>query len=108
MTPQLVWLLLAGLALVVAIAVEAWLRRGRSGASSAQRFGANLGKPAALGTEALDTAQFHSDMARNAPFAQTADFRARPDALQTDLRPMKDDTSYATRFHAAFGKKKDD
>lgn len=98
-------LLLFGIvvALVVLVWLNIWWQQKRSGRGS-QRSGGYRMRPQ-LGQEATDLDGFNAAMNRNAPLGET------PQELQGMGRryghpvpPLKDDETYAARYHGAFGK----
>ena len=104
MTPKL-WLMGVLVGIVVLIWLGQVFGRGKSRPLAA-RFAAARPNARAIGTEAIDIDAFKGDMKRNAALGE------RPvteiwdrDGLQTHVAPVKDDETYAARFHAAHGRK---
>jgi hypothetical protein len=103
-TPKL-WFLVVLVGIVVLIWLGQRFGRGTSRPLAA-RFVATRPNARAIGTEAIDIDAFTGDMKRNAalgerPVTDTWD----RDGLQTHVAPVKDDATYAARFHAAHGRK---
>jgi hypothetical protein len=98
-------LLLFGIvvALVLLVWLNLWWQSKRSGRGS-QRAGHYRMTPQ-LGQEATDLETFNAVMSRNAPLGEV------PQELQglgrrhrAAVAPVKDDETYAARYHGAFGK----
>lgn len=104
-------LLIIGLAIVLLIAGEGFLRRGKK-RPLAHRFARPRAVRVTLGAEATDTAAFDAAMRRNGPMGKMPphpfDWRnSGGDGLMHEVAPLPEDESYAARFHAAFGKDKE-
>lgn len=90
-------------ALVVLLLLSARFESRRSGRGPQHAGGWRM--QARLGQEATDLEAFNAAMTRNAPLGET------PQELQglgrgygTPVTPLKDDETYARRYHAAHGK----
>ncbi len=76
---------------------------GRAGERSAETGGYRVSR--GLGMEATDTDGFNAAMSRNAPICGVPqELQGLGRDIRTCVAAVKDDETYASRYHAAFGK----